>query len=666
MAGPLDIMLKSLMSSAEFIQLENKNWENISRLLPNTTPRQVKQRYDELLKQQITSQLSCTTLPSSKSSQSSKSSKTDTDDQKSSRPGSGRSRDLKMDRDLTSRKVRADTEDFGPTMVIHVCDEAKNLKQDFSCPRDLLVHEMKYFAEYLSTDAQRWEEVDISVHCDVQIFDWLMKYVKRFTKEVPDPPKLADLKPNNVISILISSDFLKMDYLVQECIGYCHKNMSAIVATPCNMNCINDKLVTRIADMFTHNEVDEVKDKKDKFKSKLFAKKIEKLFEPDAVNLCSPEKAITLFRCSVCHKLLTKTLEKKLKCATSRTTIDRVGNLSYYHTRDPSWDVNDYLLEQKAQLKTWRDVYWRLWGTINFLQCSRCKEYFTCTELGHCKYHPEKAVFEEKIGDKKTTSVIGTYPCCDQKTLRFDPLGQQKGCRVRDHVVVQTVAKKGETAENTNDSSSRVYDDLLAHRSAITVPYQGQSVSNENELNVFAMEESACGIQDTVVGEKKEGSNTDGSKAEPKLQALTVEEELALDYPNLLESDDEVGDEEPARGVKSKTRRVTVDPHAILVDGPEFNTTKNRKWDTSRSMRWNQDTQRDDDQRRMREIVSYLTKLRLPSEKLEKYKQKEYAGGLYMKIEAQWKAANTPTTKQNPNVIRAKTRVGQMRSTVSA
>ena len=28
-------------------------------------------------------------------------------------------------------------------------------------------------------EAQRWEEVDISVHCDVQIFDWLMKYVKR-------------------------------------------------------------------------------------------------------------------------------------------------------------------------------------------------------------------------------------------------------------------------------------------------------------------------------------------------------------------------------------------------------------------------------------------------------------------------------------------------------
>lgn len=68
-----------------------------------------------------------------------------------------------------------------------------SVKQDFHCPRDLLVQEMKYFAEYLSTDAQRWEEVDISVHCDVQIFDWLMKYVKRGARELPDKPKLGEI-----------------------------------------------------------------------------------------------------------------------------------------------------------------------------------------------------------------------------------------------------------------------------------------------------------------------------------------------------------------------------------------------------------------------------------------------------------------------------------------
>lgn len=89
-------------------------------------------------------------------------------------------------------------------MVIHVCDEAKNLKQDFMCPRDLLINEMRYFAEYLSVDPQRWEEVDISVHCDVQIFDWLMNYVKRHKMAIDgnnDKPKLG--KEFNICSRII-------------------------------------------------------------------------------------------------------------------------------------------------------------------------------------------------------------------------------------------------------------------------------------------------------------------------------------------------------------------------------------------------------------------------------------------------------------------------------
>ena len=42
--------------------------------------------------------------------------------------------------------------------------------------------------------------------------------------------------------------------------------MTAIVATPCNMNCINSNLAARIGDLFSHNDADEIKDKKDKFK----------------------------------------------------------------------------------------------------------------------------------------------------------------------------------------------------------------------------------------------------------------------------------------------------------------------------------------------------------------------------------------------------------------
>lgn len=84
-------------------------------------------------------------------------------------------------------------------MVIHVCDETKNLKQDFTCPRDLLVKEMRYFAEYLTLEPQRWEEVDISVHCDVQIFDWLMNYVRRNSagEGSKDKPRLGKPPPES-------------------------------------------------------------------------------------------------------------------------------------------------------------------------------------------------------------------------------------------------------------------------------------------------------------------------------------------------------------------------------------------------------------------------------------------------------------------------------------
>lgn len=80
---------------------------------------------------------------------------------------------------------------------------------------------------------------------------------------------------------------------------------------------------------------------------------------------------------------------KFLKCAIIfyyymyyRLNIDSKGNLFYNHIKDATWDLNEYVLELKNTLKHWRDVYWRLWGIINYLNCSRCGEIFPCAELG--------------------------------------------------------------------------------------------------------------------------------------------------------------------------------------------------------------------------------------------------------------------------------------------
>ena len=38
----LDMMLKTLLASSEFNDMQDKNWPQISRMIPGTTPRQVR------------------------------------------------------------------------------------------------------------------------------------------------------------------------------------------------------------------------------------------------------------------------------------------------------------------------------------------------------------------------------------------------------------------------------------------------------------------------------------------------------------------------------------------------------------------------------------------------------------------------------------------------
>ncbi|KOB64735.1 Uncharacterized protein OBRU01_23762 [Operophtera brumata] len=104
----------------------------------------------------------------------------------------------------------------------------------------LLVSKMGYFADV--TAGQRLEDMDISVHCDIQIFDWLMRWVKRDSILVADWPLLD---PHNVVPILVSASFLQMEPLLHDCLMYCHAHMSDIVKTTSNLACLSDAMLTR-------------------------------------------------------------------------------------------------------------------------------------------------------------------------------------------------------------------------------------------------------------------------------------------------------------------------------------------------------------------------------------------------------------------------------------
>ncbi|XP_038252588.1 uncharacterized protein KIAA1841 homolog isoform X3 [Dermochelys coriacea] len=533
-------------------------------------------------------------------------------------------------------------ESQGPNMVIHVCDEAKNLKEDFVCPRDLLISEMKYFAEYLSVDAQRWEEVDISVHCDVHIFDWLIRYVKRNTKEY-EVYEIPTLEPGNVISILISSEFLKMDSLVKKCINYCHKNMSAIIATPCNMNCVSGDLLKRIADLFTHNEVEDVKDKKDKFKSKLFCKKIERLFDPDYQNPDSRGNAATLYRCCLCKKLLTKETERRIPCVPGKINIDQHGNIIYVHIRDKTWEVHEYLISLYEELKSWRDVYWRLWGTINWLSCSRCNQSFLCTEFSHCQYHTQPVLYPGVASALGTTGT-GIYPCCNQKILRFDPTPLPKGCKVRDHVI--GLPAGGEGGDTLPYQTTKILNDLLQHRDDVVVPFS-KDQNSDSGIGLCDERGIECDVllePNTLWGPKTGEINAFLSlknwTLQLKQQSLLSEEEEYTTGSEVTE--DEVGDEEEVYkkpGRKEKPKKLIKHPKKQVSSpsvqkkekpmeksnsrdaSPFIVSMQQNKWDASRSLRFNQDAQREDDQRRMCEITGHLIKMRLGD--LDRVKSKE-------------------------------------------
>ncbi|KAM8946380.1 SANT and BTB domain regulator of class switch recombination [Pelodytes ibericus] len=685
----LDMILYSLVGVPQPI-----NWESVARLVPGYTSKECAKRFEELkssgtspVDNQYNPLMATGGIPLENLATYIKTSLLDPTEYQEElavghrRPGAVSARNCSTENDKSPSSLNGEITagSQGPNMVIHVCDEAKNLKEDFVCPRDLLVSEMKYFAEYLSTDAQRWEEVDISVHCDVHIFNWLIKYVKRNSNE-SDKSEVPKLEPGNVISILISSEFLKMDSLVEECINYCHKNMSAIVATPCNMNCINANLLTRIADLFTHNEADDVKDRKDKFKSKIFCKKIERLFDPECSNADSPANASTLYRCCLCKRLLTKESEHKIACLPGKINIDQYGNIVYFHKRDKMWDVNEYLSNLYEEVKSWQDVYWRLWGTINWLTCSRCKQSFLCNELSHCQYHPEPAVYPgaaSSLGSPGT----GIYPCCNQKVLRFDPTQLPKGCKVKDHVI--TLPEGGDGPESL---SSKMLCDLLQRREVLVVPYS-RDIHGESGTVLREDKSLECDVHlepNPLFGPKSGEINAFLSvknfSLQLKQQSLLSEEE---DYTTGSEvTEDEVGDEEEVSkkkvGRKEKLKRLSKRPKKHISspsihkkekqqekpsrDSSPFTVSLQRnKWDASRSLRYNQDAQREDDQRRMTEITGHLIKIRLGDlERVKAKEGKEQAGGIYSRLEAQVKAsaqtnARQTNTEKNP---RSKPRFG--------
>jgi len=99
---------------------------------------------------------------------------------------------------------------------------------------------MRYFRNYLTANSAY--DIDISVHCDVLIFDWLMKYIHQ-----PDTP--PPLEPSSVVSILISSEFLDMEALMSTCLEYMASHLNEILRVPLDFSCLSDQIIAQLASL---------------------------------------------------------------------------------------------------------------------------------------------------------------------------------------------------------------------------------------------------------------------------------------------------------------------------------------------------------------------------------------------------------------------------------
>ena len=291
-----------------------------------------------------------------------------------------------------------------------MCDEGKKINRDFKCPKNILIVKMKYFESHLQ-NCQAVEDLEISVHCDVDIFDWLMQYM--LGKDKPQ------LEMNKVISILISSEFLQMQELVTQCLEFVARNMEEVVKLPIDMSCLNQALLKQLSKLITPEQLEEVKDKKDKLVSKVYMKKLEDLLEDEnnALNICV-----------YCNKLYTSAQREWMVCEKAQIFIDFHGNVIAEHVPDRNWELNKFLMYLKEQGLTWKEIYWRFWGRLPCFTCAGCGSMFVGSELGHCSYHLQEPRFT-------SGSNIGCYQCCQQKAVRFNTTIKKRGCCAKPHMI---------------------------------------------------------------------------------------------------------------------------------------------------------------------------------------------------------------------------------------
>ena len=51
---------------------------------------------------------------------------------------------------------------------------------------------------------------------------------------------------------------------------------------------------------------------------------------------------------------------------------------------DRSWRFRSHVAELRAQQRSWRAIFWAVWGVVTVLYCFRCERYFSVSQYACC------------------------------------------------------------------------------------------------------------------------------------------------------------------------------------------------------------------------------------------------------------------------------------------
>lgn len=328
----------------------------------------------------------------------------------------------------SSNKATNKSQEIGPVMVlIHVHDEARKVTKDFECERELLLKEMPYFKNYLQDEGEGGGDVNILVHCDMKVFDWLLQYAKQeLDRGAQDKAQAPQLEVSSVVSILVSSSFLMMMGLVEECLQYVALHLNEVIRLPIDLGCLTEAMLARLANIMSITCLAQVQDRKDKVMSRLCKRRIEEDLKrgvddgPSAVQCCQH-----------CSSLYPSKLQFTSACPAAPVKIGFRGCLEQRHNPVPNWNLASFARNLHRRGMSWSEVFWMLWGASHELTCKRCELVVSAADIGQCRKHVDTPFFPPN----GSASLLGIFPCCQQPVHMFATHPVQNGCIFIDHDV---------------------------------------------------------------------------------------------------------------------------------------------------------------------------------------------------------------------------------------